>query len=48
MIVAEVIRMPRVENRVMVVGSALTCPTICTRWLWPKRVKSGLFRESVA
>ncbi len=32
----------------MVVGRATTWPSICSRWLRPKRVKSGMFRDSVA
>ena len=32
----------------IVVGSATTWPTICSRWLRPKRVKSGMLSESVA
>jgi hypothetical protein len=32
----------------MVVGRATICPIICSRWLRPKRVKSGMLRDSVA
>ena len=35
-------------NSDIVVGSATTCPSICSRWLRPKRVKSGMLSESVA
>ena len=46
--VALVIITPMAANRHIVVGSATTCPTICSRWLRPKRVKSGMFSDSVA
>src|SRR5262245_27289684 len=45
---ADVIITPIAANIVIVVGSATTCPTACSRWLRPKRVKSGMFKESVA
>ena len=48
MTVALVISTPMAANTDMVVGSATTWPTICSRWLRPKRVKSGMFSESVA
>ena len=32
----------------IVVGRATTWPTICSRWLRPNRVKSGMLSESVA
>ena len=35
-------------NSDIVVGSATTWPTTCSRWLRPKRVKSGMLSESVA
>src|SRR5438105_2712696 len=34
-------------NSVMVVGRPSTWPSACARWLLPKRVKSGMFNESV-
>ena len=46
--VALVIITPMAANTDMVVGSATTWPTICSRWLRPKRVKSGMFSDSVA
>src|SRR5919201_4228696 len=48
MAVALVIITPIAANTDIVVGSATTWPTICSRWLRPKRVKSGMFSESVA
>ena len=45
---AEVIRMPIAANNVIVVGNATTCPITCSRWLLPNRVKSGMFKLSVA
>ena len=39
---------PIAAKTVIVVGSATTCPTTCSRWLRPKRVKSGMLSESVA
>ena len=33
---------------VIVVGSATVWPMACSRWLRPKRVKSGMFSDSVA
>ena len=41
-------RTPIAANTDIVVGSATTWPTICSRWLRPKRVKSGMLSESVA
>ena len=35
-------------NTVIVVGRATTWPSVCSRWLRPKRVKSGMFSDSVA
>src|SRR5262245_10298068 len=46
--VALVIRTPIAANTNIVVGSATTCPTICSRWLRPKRVKSGMLSDNVA
>ena len=46
--VALVIITPIAANTDIVVGSATTWPIICSRWLRPKRVKSGMFSESVA
>ena len=46
--VALVIITPIAANTDIVVGSATTCPMICSRWLRPKRVKSGMLSESVA
>ena len=48
MTVALVMRTPIPANTDMVVGRATTWPTICSRWLRPKRVKSGMLRERVA
>ena len=45
---AEVIMTLIAAKTVMVVGSAIVWPMTCSRWLRPKRVKSGMFRESVA
>src|SRR5205085_2250951 len=45
---AEVIMTLIAAKRVMVVGRAIVCPMACSRWLRPKRVKSGMFKESVA
>ena len=45
---AEVITTPIAANTVIVVGSATTCPSTCSRWLRPKRVKSGMLSDSVA
>jgi|GEM_PF-5715022 len=39
---------PMAENTTIVVGKPSVCPSICARRLWPKRVKSGMFSESVA
>ena len=46
--VALVMITPIAANSDIVVGSATTWPMICSRWLRPKRVKSGMFSESVA
>ena len=46
--VALVISTPIAANTDIVVGSATTWPTICSRWLRPKRVKSGMLSDSVA
>ena len=46
--VALVIITPIAANTNIVVGSATTWPMICSRWLRPKRVKSGMFSDSVA
>ena len=46
--VALVMSTPIAANTAIVVGSATTWPTICSRWLRPKRVKSGMLSESVA
>ena len=46
--VALVMSTPIAANTDIVVGSATTWPTICSRWLRPKRVKSGMFSDSVA
>jgi hypothetical protein len=43
-----VIITPIAANANMVVGNATVCPTTCSRWLRPKRVKSGMLSESVA
>src|SRR5690606_34843481 len=47
-IAADVIKIPMAAKTVIVVGNATTCPTACSRWLRPKRVKSGILSESVA
>src|SRR5437763_6643940 len=46
--VALVIITPIAANTNIVVGSATTWPTTCSRWLRPNRVKSGMLSESVA
>ena len=46
--VALVMITPIAANTVIVVGSATIWPTTCSRWLRPKRVKSGMFSDSVA
>ena len=46
--VALVIITPIAANSDIVVGSATTWPMICSRWLRPKRVKSGMLSDSVA
>src|ERR1700758_5022543 len=46
--VALVISTPIAANSDIVVGSATTWPTICSRWLRPNRVKSGMLSDSVA
>lgn len=48
MALALVMRTPIAANANIVVGSATTCPTTCSFWLLPKRVKSGMLSESVA
>ena len=48
MAVALVIITPIAAKTDIVVGSATTWPTICSRWLRPKRVKSGMLSDSVA
>ncbi len=48
MTVALVMNTPMAANTDMVVGRATTWPTICSRWLRPKRVKSGMLRDRVA
>ena len=40
--------MPIAANTVIVVGSATTWPTACSRCERPKRVKSGMLSDSVA
>ncbi len=45
---ADVIKIPIAAKMTIVVGSATVCPTTCSRWLFPNRVKSGMFRLSVA
>src|SRR5436853_6734790 len=45
---AEVMTMAIAEKSVIVVGSATVCPMACSRWLRPKRVKSGMLSDSVA
>ena len=47
-VVALVISTPIAANTNMVVGSATAWPRTCSRWLRPKRVKSGMFSDSVA
>ena len=44
---ADVMMTPIAAKTTIVVGSATVCPIICSRWLRPKRVKSGMFRLSV-
>jgi serine/threonine protein kinase len=44
----EVIKIPIAAKITIVVGSATVCPTTCSRWLFPKRVKSGIFKLKVA
>src|SRR5215471_5429385 len=48
MAVALVIMTPIAANTDIVVGSATAWPTICSRWLLPKRVKSGMLSDNVA
>ena len=48
MAVALVIITPIAANSDIVVGSATTWPITCSRWLRPKRVKSGMLSERVA
>src|SRR6267378_5302776 len=45
--VADVISTAASGKRVIVVGSPRIWPSACARWLLPKRVKSGMFSESV-
>src|SRR4029077_13043867 len=45
--VADVISTATNGKSVIVVGSPRICPQACARWLLPKRVKSGMFSESV-
>ena len=47
-VVALVISTPIAANTNIVVGSATTWPMTCSRWLRPKRVKSGMLSDSVA
>src|SRR5207248_10934156 len=44
---ALVMSTPMAANTVMVVGSATTWPTACSRCERPKRVKSGMLSDSV-
>src|SRR6266542_4680967 len=46
--VALVISTPIAANTNIVVGSATTWPTTCSRWLRPNLVKSGMLSDSVA
>src|SRR5262249_47319460 len=46
--VALVIITPIAAKSDIVVGSATTWPTICSRWLLPNRVKSGMLSDNVA
>ena len=46
--VALVITTPMPAKTVIVVGSATTCPKACSFCECPKRVKSGMFSDSVA
>ena len=46
--VALVTATPMNANAVIVVGSPSACPSACDRWLRAYRVKSGMFRLSVA
>ena len=39
--------MPTNENPVMASGSPIDWPTTCDRWSFAKRVKSGMFSDSV-
>src|SRR5256885_9385215 len=45
--VAAVISTAASGKRVIVVGKPRIWPTACARWLLPKRVKSGMFSDSV-
>ncbi len=45
---AEVMTTPMAEKASMVVGRPSVCPSICSRWPRPKRVKSGMLSDSVA
>src|SRR6476619_7483379 len=46
--VADVTTTPINENKVIEVGNPIACPVICACWLLAYRVKSGIFRDSVA
>ena len=46
--VALVMKTPMAAKTNIVVGRATVWPITCSRWLRPKRVKSGMFRDSVA
>ena len=48
MALALVMKTPIAAKRVIVVGSAITWPTTCSRCDLPYRVKSGMLRDSVA
>ncbi len=48
MALALVMSTPIAANANMVVGSATVWPITCSRWLRPKRVKSGMLSDSVA
>ena len=45
---ALVMTTPMAEKSTMVVGRPSVCPSICSRWPRPKRVKSGMLSDSVA
>lgn len=46
--VADAVRIAIKAKQVMEKGSPMDWPTICAFWDLAKRVKSGMFRESVA